>query len=433
MYALPARSHLWEEGKLITFFLAILVAFFQDGDGTKHASGFATALQEASRRNVPVIVFVHGSDWNQLGERLMSGMWIPSQNSTELMSLDLVLTDIDMLQSFTPEEKTEHNARHAGWKKQGLVTYPALIALAPDGSVFGSRQGETLPRSIVESRAALEELAQASIQRMVLQDAILAARTQGDVAAEIDAIHEMFDLPLNKPKTLIDRLKEIDPDDHSGIRRRQALPPWHALIAQATKDAKEGRSEEVLERLELLLEDDSYDDSQQSWIHVAIGNVYRQTPEKEEQASAAFKRAWEIDRDGIAGNAGKRWYLRFHSDPSLLFGWLPQHCSEEATEWKIEDLPHGLESGTYTLAFEKTKGPHALEIARVELVDTTTGLVLESERDDSVAHGEKANQIYVMTIQKPVVSGHLRISCKSNGGTNSTGSITFTGPGDGAS
>ena len=159
MYALPTGPYLWEASKLIGVFLCVLLSVAQDGAGVQNASGYAEAIKEATRRDVPVVLYVHGSDWNQLGDRLYEGMWEAPGTWRMLRSsspkVDLVVANIDTLQSPTPEQENKFQTIHEGWKKQGLVTYPALIALAPDGSLLGSRQGETLPRTVDDARELL--------------------------------------------------------------------------------------------------------------------------------------------------------------------------------------------------------------------------------------------------------------------------------------
>ena len=38
-------------------------------------SGYVEGLEAANRRSVPLVVFVHGSDWNQRGVRLEQSVW----------------------------------------------------------------------------------------------------------------------------------------------------------------------------------------------------------------------------------------------------------------------------------------------------------------------------------------------------------------------
>lgn len=432
MLALPTGTRLREESELIEVLLSALLLAFQDGRGVVHAPGFAAGMEEASRRQVPLIVFVHGSDWNRLGERLNTGMWQAPGTWTMLKAikpqLDLVVTDIDTLQSPTTDQTEVFQSLHAGWKKQGLVTYPALIAFAADGTVLGSRQGELMPRTSEDVRETFFELARSAHRSNELRAEIEAAKSRGDSPAEAEAIHRMFDLPLERPTGLLERLESIDPADTSGLRRRESLPPWHTLIAQATKDASNGNSAEALARLEALLADEAYSDSQRAWLNVAIGGVYRKTEGHDSEAAAAFQEAWSLDPGGIAGNTGMRWYLRFHSDPSLLFGWMPRHCSPELTTWTVEDLPDRLEPGSYSVTFMHSKGRQGLAIEGVELIVGGDDDVVARDDHPGLSGKEHRDNVYTLRITEAVDMPRLRIRCRSNGGTDSHGTLTLEGP-----
>ena len=74
MHAFSTRTDLWKAHKLIAKLLITIISFFGDGPGLQRAEGFSAASAAASERQVPMIVFVHGSDWNGLGQRLHAGM-----------------------------------------------------------------------------------------------------------------------------------------------------------------------------------------------------------------------------------------------------------------------------------------------------------------------------------------------------------------------
>lgn len=408
-------------------FLSLCVLLLAGGEVT-WTSGFAEGLDAAKRRSVPLVVFVHGSDWNRLGARLDRSVWRDRRVRSTLedpeLAIDAVFTDVDVLQSPTAKELEVFEAANAGWERQGLVTYPAFIALLPDGTVLGSRQGETLPRSASAARDALVELARAATMSRDLRQLINADRAAGRAAQEIARIHELMDLPLDPPLAMIERLAEIDPDDASGIRRRATLTPWHAMISNATKDAKEGRAAEALARLEPLLEDPAYTAAQRAWVHVAIGAVHRTAGAPEASAADAFRAAWDLDPEGLAGNAGMRWYLRFHADPTLLFGWSPEQCSTELVTWKIEDLPAELDAGTWAFTADYTKGRHRLEIVEVALVDGAGNRVAVDAHEGFTGTRDQANT-WRLELPRSVSDPQLHVRCRSDGGTDSHGVLLF--------
>jgi hypothetical protein len=408
--------------------IACLCALFATFGDVTWTSGYADGLKAAARRSVPLVVFVHGSDWNQLGARFEKSVWRDrgTRASLEKSKLDInaVFTDIDVLQSPTPKQLEAFEAANAGWKKQGLVTYPAFIALLPDGTVLGSRQGETLPRTPEAAQEALLELARSASVSHDLRALVAEAAAEGRTTQEVQLIHQLMDLPLDRPTAHVERLAVIDPDDASGIRRRAMMTPWQPLIAKATKDAKEGRGAEALARLEPLLEDPAYTDAQRARVFVAIGAVHRNTEAPKALAAAAFKNAWSLDPDGIAGNAGMRWYLRFYADPTLLFGWSPEQCSTELVTWEIEDLPTALDAGTWAFTADYTKGRHRLEIVEVALFDGAGNQVAVDTHAGFTGTRDQANT-WQLELPRAVEAPRLRVRCRSDGGTDSHGALLF--------
>jgi len=150
--------------------------------------------------------------------------------------------------------------------------------------------------------------------------------------------------------------------------------------------------------------------------------VYRQWDGHDDEAAAAFRTAWELDA-GMAGTAGRRWYLRFHADPSLEFGWLPHHCSTSEVTWHVEDVPTPVPPGSYDVTLRYTKGRHALLITRVELLDGDRS-VASAVHDGRAGSSNSAN-VYNLDVPSSVAAPVLRITCRTDGGADSHGQITF--------
>ena len=98
--------------------IACLCALFATFGDVTWTSGYADGLKAATRRSVPLVVFVHGSDWNQLGERLEKSVWRDRKTRSILanskLDIDAVFTDIDVLQSPTPKQVAAFEAANAG-------------------------------------------------------------------------------------------------------------------------------------------------------------------------------------------------------------------------------------------------------------------------------------------------------------------------------
>ena len=85
------------------------------------ADGFRAGAALAKQQGVPLLVYVHGSDWNLLGRRLLDEVWDDPGTDRLLREFDVVLVDIDVLQSASEDDREKFNQLHDGWKKQGLI------------------------------------------------------------------------------------------------------------------------------------------------------------------------------------------------------------------------------------------------------------------------------------------------------------------------
>ena len=287
--------------------LMMLSALFTSS--AQRADGFRIGMEQARAQDVPLLVYVHGSDWNMLGQELLEKMWLASSTDRMLEDHHCILVDVDVLQEPTEEQARTNQQRNKGWKKQGLRTYPAIIALSPDGTVLGTRQGFSLPRDPAMASAALLELIESIDRKRELEQIIAEAARTGETGVEVSAWHELLGLPIDRPEGALERLEQIDPEDASGVRTRMSLPGFHELIEEATKEAIDGRPEQARDRLLELLRNDAFDDQSRAWINVALGSVYRRWDGHHDECIDAFKTAWGLDPGGRAGTAGMRWYL----------------------------------------------------------------------------------------------------------------------------
>ena len=406
--------------------LALLTSITLDAH---RSTDLAEAMTWATNNNAPIIAFVHGSDWNRRGEKLYTSMWSTHETDRLFAHRNIVLLDIDVLQSPSEAEAEAQKGRHNAWKSKGLKTYPALIALLPNGSRLGSRQGEELPSLPELAQSQVLELGKASLRSVQLRAIAQAAADRQDSTAERDAIIQIIELPLDRPTTLLKRLVEIDPADETGIHRRLTMPPWNTFVSQATKDAKEGRSEEAIDRLQGMIDANIYTPEQQAWVYVALGSVHRNTSGHEGEAAMAFSLAHKKSPETLAGNAGRRLHLVLYADPSLELGWTARSCSTERTEWTLADPPPLLEPGSYKITFDFQRGRHNLHIDKVEFVDPETGEAVAIDSHLGIISKKPERNTFELNLDKTLANPIIRIHSATTGGTNSNGSITISGPG----
>ena len=185
-----------------------------------------------------MLVLVHGSDWHPFGERLFEGVWTDAGFA---QATGVVLSDVDVLQDAKEDVRAANDERNEGGKKKGsgLITYPAVLAYAPDGTAIGARQGRDLPKDLDAARLTLLELAACCRMWADLGRDIDAARDAKDTARELNLLIARDRLPLERAANLLEEVKRLDPEDEAGHTARLTFPYWNTLVSQATSEAKD--------------------------------------------------------------------------------------------------------------------------------------------------------------------------------------------------
>ncbi|MFT4593433.1 MAG: hypothetical protein ACI9JK_001145 [Phycisphaerales bacterium] len=263
----------------------------------ERAASYSQAMDVAKRTNRSVLVFAHGSDWCVHGERMKENVWDTFEGANQI-----IFVDVDVLES----EHEVNTARNEGFDIKQVTTYPSILAFDSDGIRLGVRAGATLPKGTSEANKVLESFARSVSQRMTLQMFAASAKASGDMAKETHVLHLMLAQDLSILESDLVRLKEIDPEDPTGKRRRAEFQPFHPFVARATKDGQEGRGEQAITRLQTMLDEGVYTSEQQAWIHNAMGSVYRYWEGHDIEAEKQFLQAASVAPSSVPGIAGAR-------------------------------------------------------------------------------------------------------------------------------
>ena len=274
----------------------------------ERVDSFSAALELAKSSGKPIIVYAHGSDWCGHGEMLKKAVF-----DLESEVINVIFVDVDVLESPTDQNDERNN----GFDTNQVQTYPSLIALTPENTRIGLRAGESLPNDPEGATTVLRVFAKDVCIRMALQLKVARAREKGNTNEEIAALHVILSQKLTIPAGLLQRLKEIDPEDSTGVRRRAEFGPFHQFVAQATRDSQEGRGEKAIQRLQAMLDARVYTKEQQAWIHNAMGSVYRYWEGHDIRAKKQFLLAALIAPESVPGIAGARLAEKLYPDTTV--------------------------------------------------------------------------------------------------------------------
>ena len=299
--------------RTIIIFVIFQICVTTAGASVIRANSYSEGLAKAKSLNAPLVVLVHGSDWNSWGETVNDRIFKSKPFEQSLTDGTVILADVDILQSPDEEQKKKNDARNKDWKGAGVYTYPAICAYASDGTLLGTCQGKKLPKDITQADKAIKDLITSCLKYNDLSDKAATAKAKEDTKAELKALAELGELNLTQPKGFLERIKELDPTDSSGHYAKLSFPHWNKLFLDATNRTKKGEGAAVEAELNEMLKCKVYSNEQIALIHAALGTCHRQQEGHEIQAAAAFKKAWETAPKSFAGQIGKRSYEAWYT------------------------------------------------------------------------------------------------------------------------
>ncbi|MCH2135143.1 MAG: thioredoxin family protein [Phycisphaerales bacterium] len=380
----------------------------------KRESSWPAALIAAKETGWPIIALAHGSDWCVRGETLKRSVW------DRHMGLDkVVLVALDIRES--PDERDAEVLE--GFDVKQVRTFPAFLAFEPDGTRIATLGGESLTLDLESTRTELATFSAAARKRVLLQRQARTAAASGNVAAEVSALHGVLDQNLEVPKSVLERLEEIDPADAGGKRRRASFGHFHNLVHGAVRETRQGQAQDAINRLQGMLAADVYTPEQQAWIHNALGSVYRHSEGKDELAERHYKMAHTTAPETVAGKAGRRMAQQLYGHPSIEMGWEGRHLTDQYREWRIEGLPDVLEPGVWTVTFNWKRGRHGLDVAEVRLFDGNREVAADVHKGFT-GHNPSQN-VYTLRVPSIVRSPQLKVQAKGAGGRDGRGEIVL--------
>ncbi|MBI9016105.1 MAG: hypothetical protein JEZ07_02475 [Phycisphaerae bacterium] len=294
--------------KKIIILIAIAVLASNSWAGVYFANSYEQAFQAAKKHNSIVIVLVHGSDWNVKGQKIYTSLFKTKTINRSSVKDNVVFTDVDILQSPSEFQKTNNDQRNKGFKPQGIHSYPAICSYLPDGTLLAVKQGQDVPTEVIKVNKTVITLIEDSAKYQNLKATADKANKAKDTKAELAALTELAQLPLNQPKDILKRIKELDPADTDGLQARLSFPHWQKLFADTTSRTQKGQGPEVEKELNEMLKNKVYTKEQLATIHVAIGICHRHQAGHEAQAAVAFQQAAQIAPGTFPAEVGTRCY-----------------------------------------------------------------------------------------------------------------------------
>jgi len=363
-------------------------------------------------------VVMYARDWDKYSKKTAKLMLADPAVSKALGNAVVLEMDVP---NVTPKEEHEANKKRFGNLDLAFPNvYPAIILydkncrrLADICIPFAERNkpiavAEKVATAMTAARKQAKLLAQAEGAQGVEK-----ARIIGQAAAVAG---------INRPNNVAKTLKQLDPEDKSGMYEVATLNLFETAIQTAgTKDW-----EADLERMKKLIDNPlltPYQKQQACCISIGLLRRHGGLARKAELKQMLAKLR-SLDPDSLLGKSAidaERMWVR---ELNLVEGWSPSVLPSDATPVEVEGKLPIAAAGTYEVTFTYKKGTEALRIAAVELYDGKKKIA-EDRHAGSTGH-KSSNNTYTLTVPAAVKNPHLFVTFNMGAKRDSYGKITIT-------
>lgn len=363
-------------------------------------------------------VVMYARDWDKYSKKTAKLMLADPAVSKALGNAVVLEMDVP---NVTPKEEHEANKKRFGNLDLAFPNvYPAIILydkncrrLTDILIPYAERNNPTavaekVATAMTAARKQAKLLAQAEGAQGVEK-----ARIIGQAAAVAG---------INRPNNVAKTLKQLDPEDKSGMYEVATLNLFETAIQTAgTKDW-----EADLERMKKLIDNPlltPYQKQQACCISIGLLRRHGGLARKAELKQMLAKLR-SLDPDSLLGKSAidaERMWVR---ELNLVEGWSPSVLPSDATPVEVEGKLPIAAAGTYEVTFTYKKGTEALRIAAVELYDGKKKIA-EDRHAGSTGH-KSSNNTYTLTVPAAVENPHLFVTFNMGAKRDSYGKITIT-------
>lgn len=378
------------------------------------ASTWKEAAEKAKAEQKDILLLVHGSNWNRLGEKFKQQIWVQEKFKNQLGD-GFVILSVDYLDAPNEEEKKKFDTVTKGLKMK-FRSYPALALYDPEGRHYATWTGSDFP---LMTSQAVSMITHKQSQRKK-RDAFLIHSKELKGVKKAELLYLAIETDAGLRKETLKQLKETDPDNQSGYLSLLEFSGRNAL-GHANKLAGEKKFDEALTWLDEQWAQPKLNTEQKQWILAAKGNVYRRWGGHLNEMNEVFMAAYKLDPKSITGKASYRFAKRFSGPPSLEFGWDSRHCTASPAVWKVDAQGVFQTPGEYQVTLKYHRGKSSLSIASVALYDGEQ-LIVVDQHDGDTGRASK-NNVYSLSTTKKLKHPILHILCNTNDTKNSQGLI----------
>lgn len=363
-------------------------------------------------------VVMYARDWDKYSKKTAELMLADPAVSKALGNA--VVMQLDVPNVTSKEEHEQNKKRFGGLNLDFPNVYPAIVLYDKTGRRLTDI---CIPFSERNKPVAVAEKVAVAMAAARKQAKLLAQAESAQGVEKARLLGEAASVPgVNRPANVARTIKQLDPEDKSGMYEVASLN----LFATAIESASTKDWEADLARMEKLMKNPLLTtDQKQQACCIAIGLLRRHGGvQRKEELKAMIARLRSLNPDSILGKAAidaeRLWVKEF----TLANGWTPEFIPADTTPVEVKGGIPMSDAGTYEVTFAYTRGAHAARITAVELYDGQKK-VAEDRHVGTTGH-RSSNNTYKLTVPANVKQPRLLITFDMKNHRDSHGKITVT-------
>lgn len=386
------------------------------------ATAYQTAqnIEEAKTKVTDdgIAVVMYARDWDKYSKKTAELM-LADPAVTKALGQAIVIR-MDVPNVTTKEEHEENKKRFGNLDLSFPNVYPAIVLYDKNNRRLTDI---CIPFAERKDPAAVAKKVQAAMDAARKQAKLLAQAESASGVDKARLIGQAAAVPgVNRPNDVAKQLKQLDPEDKTGLYEVATLNLFDTAIESAgTKDW-----EADLARMKKLMANPLLTTFQkQQACCIAIGLLRRHGGMAHKaELKQMLKTLRELDPDSLLGKSAIDAERMWVSNLNLIEGWSPSILPDDATPVELEGQHPIKEAGTYEITFAYTKGTEALKIAGVRICDGDT-TIAEDMHAGSTGH-KSSNNTYTVKVPAALKKPHVYFIFNMGAKRDSYGRITIT-------
>ncbi len=285
--------------------LAAMALLSPAAQSAQRVSTYSEALDKAGDDGI--IVYCYGPDWNKRSVRMLKSFW--ENPATEEAAGDAVMLAVPYYQDKTVEGAYEAAEIRGGLREPHFGVCPTIFMMSKTGNIysmmsgmdyFGDEKGELGAENIRKKLAEFRR-----------QQELLTQAESASGAEKAKLLGAVADLSITAPKGLVDEIQLADPEDKTGMVRRNKHNAFYGFMYEQmqTKDGFLKKDfvpnvNEIGAACQTIINDEAYRTEDRQAAYALLIGLSRADGVPSNQLRGYITKSMKIDPETIYGKMG---------------------------------------------------------------------------------------------------------------------------------